>query len=184
MSSPPAPVRSEDSAHDDRPSGDERAAASARTLETVVALGFIALGCLIMWDSWRIGAGWTADGPQSGYFPFYIGLLMNVASAANLWQAWRSGGDGAGEAFVTRGQLRLVLTVLLPLAAYLGLLHLIGLYVASALFIAVFMRWQGRFRIATSVLTGIGVSVVLFAMFEIWFKVPLIKGPLEAALGY
>lgn len=164
------------------PPADERAAASTRTLETIVALGFIALGSLIMWDSARIGAGWGTDGPQSGYFPFYVGLLMNLASLVNLWRAWR--GDDGAEAFVTRGQLRLVLTVLLPLAVYLALLHLIGLYIASALFIALFMRWQGRFSLAKSGLTGVGVSVALFCMFEIWFKVPLIKGPLEAALGY
>jgi hypothetical protein len=178
MSSSSAPPSGEDGAR------DERAAASTRTLETIVALGFIALGSLIMWDSARIGAGWGTDGPQSGYFPFYVGLLMNVASVANLWRAWRSPADEAGAPFVTRGQLRLVLTVLLPLGVYLALLHLIGLYLASALFIAVFMRWRGRFGYLKSVLTGIGVAVVLFAMFEIWFKVPLIKGPLEAALGY
>lgn len=178
MSSSSAPQRGEDGAR------DERAAASNRTLETVVALGFIALGSLIMWDSARIGAGWGGDGPQSGYFPFYVGLLMNIASLANLWQAWRKGNEAAGEAFVTRGQLRLVLTVLLPLAVYLGLLHLIGLYLASALFIAVFMRWQGKFSIVKSVATGVITAAVLFAMFEIWFQVPLIKGPLEAALGY
>ena len=148
-----------------------------------MALGFIALGSLIMWDSARIGAGWGSDGPQSGYFPFYVGLLMNVASLANLWQAWRGPRDD-DDTFVTRGQLRLVLTVLAPMAVYLGLLHLIGLYLASALFIAVFMRWQGHFTALKSVLTGIGVAVALFGMFEIWFKVPLIKGPLEAALGY
>lgn len=163
------------------PSADERGAASTRTLEIVVSLGLLALGSLIMWDSQRIGAGWGSDGPQSGYFPFHIGLLMNIASAVNLWKAWRS---SASEVFVTRQQLRLVLIVLVPLAVYIGLLHLIGLYLASALFIAAFMRWQGRFSMARSVLTGVGTALALFAMFELWFQVPLIKGPLEAALGF
>lgn len=163
------------------PSADERGAASARALEIVVSLGLLALGSLIMWDSQRIGAGWSSDGPQSGYFPFYIGLLMNIASLVNLVKAVRSRSD---DVFVTRGQLRLVLIVLLPLAVYIGLLHLIGLYLASALFIAAFMRWQGHFSVLKSVLTGVGTSLTLFAMFELWFQVPLIKGPLEAALGF
>jgi hypothetical protein len=30
---------------------------------------------------------------------------------------------------------------------------------------------------------SVAVNVVFFLMFEIWFKVPLPKGPLEAALG-
>ena len=159
----------------------EPSAASRRTLEIVTSIFFIAVGSLVMWDSSRIGAGWGADGPQSGYFPFYIGLLMNISSLINLVLAIRSGN---AEAFVSRPELRLVLAIFLPCLVYVAAMQWLGLYVASLIFIAVFMRWQGKFSIFKSVLTSLLVVVVLFLMFEIWFKVPLIKGPLEAALGY
>ena len=159
----------------------EPSAASRRTLEIVTSIFFIAVGSLVMWDSSRIGAGWGADGPQSGYFPFYIGLLMNISSLINLVLAIRSGN---AEAFVSRPALRLVLAIFLPCLVYVAAMQWLGLYVASLIFIAVFMRWQGKFSIFKSVLTSLLVVVVLFLMFEIWFKVPLIKGPLEAALGY
>ena len=159
----------------------EPSAASRQTLEIVTSIFFIAVGSLVMWDSSRIGAGWGADGPQSGYFPFYIGLLMNMASAVNLVLAISS---GKAESFVSRPAIKLVLAIFLPCLVYVAAMQWLGLYVASVVFIAVFMRWQGKFSVFKSVLTSLLVVVALFLMFEIWFKVPLIKGPLEAALGY
>ncbi len=159
----------------------EPSAASKRTLEIATAIFFLAIGSVVMWDSSRAGAGWGADGPQSGYFPFYIGLLMNVASAVNLWLAFKSGKTAS---FVSRPEIKLVLAIFLPCLVYVGAMQWLGIYVSSALFIAIFMRWQGKFSLFRSVLTSITVVTVLFVMFEIWFKVPLIKGPLEAAMGY
>ena len=163
------------------PEVTEKSAASTRTLEIVTALIFLAVGSLVMWDSSRIGAGWGADGPQSGYFPFYIGLLMNIASLMNLVLAVRSSN---AKSFVSRPAIKLVLAIFLPCLVYVAVMQWVGLYVASVIFIAIFMRWQGKFSVFKSTLTSLCVVAVLFVMFEIWFKVPLIKGPLEAALGY
>ncbi len=159
----------------------EQSAASTRTLEIITAVFFLLIGCLVMWDSYRIGAGWAAEGPQSGYFPFYIGLLMNIASSINLLLAFKSNGD---ESFASKKQIRLVLAIFLPCVVYVAVMQWLGLYVASLVFIAIFMRWQGKFSLVKSVVTATAVVVTLFLMFEIWFKVPLIKGPLEALLGY
>jgi len=163
------------------PEAEEASAASKRTLEIVTAVFFLLVGSVVMWDSSRIGAGWGSEGPQSGYFPFYIGLLMNVASAVNLLLALKS---SKAESFVSKPAVKLVLAIFLPCLVYVGAMQWLGLYMASLIFIAVFMRWQGRFSVLKSGLTSLVVVVVLFVMFEIWFKVPLIKGPLEAALGY
>lgn len=165
----------------DDPTAEEASAVSRRTLEVITAVFFLVLGVVVMWDSQRSGAGWSSDGPQSGYFPFYIGLLMTIATLANLFNALRL---KKNESFVSRPKLKLVMAIFLPCLVYLAVMQMLGLYVSSAIFIAVFMRWQGKFGILKSVLTGVGTSVVLFLMFEIWFKVPLLKGPLEAALGY
>ena len=159
----------------------EPSAVSTRALEIATSIFFLVVGSLVMWDSSRLGAGWGTEGPQSGYFPFYIGLLMNLASSVNLLLAIRS---SKAQSFVSRPALKLVLAIFLPCLVYVAVMQWLGLYLASVVFIAVFMRWQGNFSIFKSVLTSVLVVVVLFVMFEIWFKVPLIKGPLEAALGY
>lgn len=165
----------------DDPTDEGSSAVSTRTLEIITAVFFLVLGVVVMWDSRRSGAGWGNDGPQSGYFPFYIGLLMTLATLANLISALRL---KKSESFVSRPKLKLVMAIFLPCLVYLAVMQVLGLYVSSAAFIAVFMRWQGKFSIVKSVVTGLGTSGALFLMFEIWFKVPLLKGPLEAALGY
>jgi hypothetical protein len=152
-------------------------------MELVVSGAFVALALVIMVDNWRIGARWASDGPQAGYFPFYIGLIMFVASAANflvhLLARTRTRAN-----FVDRSQLRQVLQVLVPTTLFVGLIAVIGIYLAAAIFIAFFMGWLGKYRLVRILPIAILVPLFLFVLFEIWFLVPLPKGPVETALGY
>lgn len=159
-----------------------RSAFSVKTAEVVVAAGFLALGALVVFDSVRLGARWAADGPQPGYFPFYVGLIICIAAALNILSALRLPAADNGS-FVERGQLKLVLSVLVPSAIFAGLVGWLGIYVAGALFVAFFMRWLGKYPWWMVAAISIGNSVVFYLIFEIWFLVPLPKGPLEALLG-
>jgi len=168
---------------------EERATAvgSVRLWEIVVAGMFLAFGALVVFDSRRLGAQWGSDGPQAGYFPFYIGLFIIIASVINLYSAATSGGKGK-RPFVFWDQLRMILVVLVPSVVYVALIVnpwlSLGIYAASALFIAFFMRYLGKYGWAKIAAVSLGTMFVFFVMFEIWFKVPLPKGPLEAAFGY
>jgi putative tricarboxylic transport membrane protein len=153
-----------------------------QSAEIVVAALFLALGALVMWDSVRLGARWAEDGPQAGYFPFYIGLLVCVASAANIASAFFLG-DEKNRTFVETHQLALVLVVLVPAATYVALIGWLGIYVSSALYIGFFMSWLGKYPWWKVAAVSVGTSAVFFLIFEVWFLVPLPKGPLESALG-
>ena len=63
-----------------------RPAISTRTMEIIVALALLAVGALVVFDSYRLGAKWGDDGPQSGYFPFYIGLLLGIVEPRQRWR--------------------------------------------------------------------------------------------------
>ena len=156
---------------------------SKRKADVVVALILAGAGVLVIIDSLRLGMGWAADGPQSGYFPFYIGLLLVVTSLGTIGVTL-FGRDQSRGVFVERAQFRDVLKVLVPTAVFVALIGFIGIYVASALFIGAFMRWLGRFRWRTIIIVAVSVPFALFLLFEIWFLVPLPKGPLEDFLGY
>jgi hypothetical protein len=161
---------------------NDRAAASVRTLDLVVAGLIFLLGVLAVYDSWRIGAGWAEDGPQSGYFPFYVGLLICGSSIVTFIRSLRDA-RAAGQSFVSVGQLRMVISMLVPTAIYVVAIGYLGIYLASTLFIGLFMIWLGKYGWAKTAMVSVGVSAVFFLLFEIWFLVPLPKGPLEAALG-
>ena len=155
---------------------------SHKTAELVVAALFFALGGVVIFDSVRQGAQWAADGPQPGYFPFYIGSIICVAALITFIRGMLvpAGKNGA---FVEVGQLKLVLSVLVPSFVYVGLIGWLGIYVASALFVSFFMRWLGKYEWWKTAAVSVGNSVVFFVIFEIWFLVPLPKGPIEAWLG-
>jgi len=156
---------------------------SAKTMEIVVALLTLALGLVVIYDSRRVGAGWAEDGPQAGYFPFYIGVILCIASVWTLWRTVFSGKAAAG-VFVSHKKLRLVLSVFIPAVVYVAATYFIGIYVASAVFIGAFMYWHGRFAWTRIVPVSLSVPVSMFLLFEVWFLVPLPKGPLEALIGY
>lgn len=164
-------------------SEDENPPAAARGLsmksvELATALLLFVFGAVVVYDSQRLGAKWSEDGPQSGYFPFYIGLLVCIASAVVFAQALFAKPGERLSMFVEWGPLRQVLAVLLPAAVYVLALQLFGLYVASAVYIAAFMVWLGRYGWIKSLVLAGGISQVFFVVFEIWFKVPLHKGTL------
>ena len=158
-----------------------RAAFSQKTAELVAAGVFILIGAIVIFDSVRLGAKWGADGPQAGYFPFYLGVIICVSSGITFVRGlFIPAEKNAG--FVEVGQLKLVLSVLIPSGVYVALISPLGIYLASALFVAFFMRWLGKYPWWTVALVSIGNSVAFFLIFEIWFLVPLPKGPLEAWL--
>jgi hypothetical protein len=159
-----------------------RVAFRVKSAEIVVSALFLAVGVLVMYDSVRLGATWGDDGPKPGYFPFYIGLIMTVAAVMNLARGFMIPAD-KNPPFVLAGQLKMVLTVLVPAAVYAAAIGWIGIYVASILFIAFFMRWLGKFAWWKVVAVSAGTAVALFLIFERWFLVPLPKGPIEAFLG-
>jgi len=147
-----------------------------RAAEIVVAVAMLAFGLIMAFDSYRLGARWGTDGPQSGYFPFYIGVIIAAASLITLVQALRDRSEDGGGTFVEFKNIRPVMAVLIPAAFYVLGVQLAGIYLASAVYIAVFMVWLGKYSWLKSALVGIAVNVSLYLMFEVWFKVQLFKG--------
>lgn len=151
-------------------------------MEAAVAALIFLLGAAVIYDSVRIGARWVEEGPQAGYFTFFVGLLICISSGVVLFRALADRGRAA-KAFVTRGALGQVLRMLVPSIVYVVAIKFIGIYVASTLFVTYFMRWLGRYRWVTAIGVAVAISGVFFVLFEVWFKVPLPKGPLESWLG-
>lgn len=163
-------------------SGDARVVGS-RGPEVGVAAFLFAIGALVVGDSLRVGIGWADDGPRSGYFPFYIGLMLLGSSGYILVRAllgWRA----STSEFASREQIRMVFAVFVPMVVYVALVAGIGIYVASFLLIAYFMRRHGRYGWPVTAIVSAAVPIAFFLIFERWFLVLLPKGPLERALGF
>ena len=155
---------------------------SHRGVELGVAGAITLLALIGIYGSLKIGVGWASDGPQAGFFPFYVCLIILISCAVNVAQVLMAGGDE--RVFAYWNQLRQVSSVLWPTIVYVLAIPYTGIYVASAVLIAFFMRWFGRYSWLMAIAIGVLVPVLCFFTFEIWFLVPLPKGPLENMLGY
>ncbi len=152
-------------------------------VDAIAAVAIFAVGVVMMVDNYRIGAGWVAEGPAAGYFPFRVGAIICIAALTVMLRAL-FGKKRNHDIFVSWERFRLVLMVLVPTLVYVLATQFLGIYVASAIFIAGFMRVMDKRNWAKVVLISVGVSAALFWLFEIQFMVPLPKGPLEALFGY
>lgn len=155
------------------------------TVDAVVAAILFILGAVVVVEARRLGSSWTPDGPGSGYFPFYIGLIVCISAVAIFYQSvFGKRKDTAG--FVNREQLGRVLSVLIPAIVFVLGIAFLGMYISSAIYIAAFMIVLGKYSPAKGVLLGVAVSAFFFLLFEVWFKVPLYKGSLDLLgfLGY
>lgn len=165
------------------PSDESPAVTTTRKVEVVVYLLLLGLALLLGFDNWRSGAGWARDGPQSGYMPFYLCVILAGASLYGLGVTFVERADAA-ETFVTRDQLRRVLQVFVPTFLFCLLTQWLGIYVASFLLVAGFMRIIGRIALWKSLLTSFLFALIMFLTFEVAFDVIMPKGPIEALFGY
>jgi putative tricarboxylic transport membrane protein len=152
-----------------------------RAADIVTAFLLFGLGALVVWDSYRLGIGWGSSGPGSGFFPFWMGVILLLCCLGVIAQALRRADR---KPFVARAALGPVLKVLVPAVGLVVLVQAVGLYVAAAVYLAFYMRWIGRHSWGLVAAVAIGFPVVTFLVFETWFLVPMPKGPVESWLGY
>jgi putative tricarboxylic transport membrane protein len=155
---------------------------SRRALDIGVALAFILVGVVVLYDSLRVGVSWGADGPQSGYFPFYVAVIMMASSTIVLVQAILS--REPRKVVVEVAAMRSIAALLVPTIVYVGAIATIGIYVSSVFYLAYFMRLLGKYRWGPVIAVSLAIPIGLFFLFEVWFLVPLPKGPVEDWLGY
>jgi putative tricarboxylic transport membrane protein len=179
VSRPEAEIVVEDPA---APEPDSPPVAGTRAVDIAVSLLLLALAGLLGFDNWRTGMGWDSTGPQPGYFPFYLSVILAGACLWGLAKELRAR-RMPDEAFVSRAQLRRVLQVFVPTVLFCVLTQWLGLYVASFLLIAGFMALVGRIAWWKSILTAFIFSAAMFVTFDVAFDVIMPKGPLEALLG-
>src|SRR3954462_8574664 len=165
------------------PEADSPAVTDVRVVDVAVSLLLALVAATLGYDNWRTGIGWDSTGPQAGYFPFSVSLILAGACLFGLslqLRAWQDGDDP----FVRRNQFKRVLQVFLPTLFFVPVTQWLGIYVASFALIAGFMYFIGHIKAWKAVVTGYVFSAAMFLIFEIAFNVVMPKGPLERAFGY
>jgi len=153
---------------------------SRRALEAFTALVTGAFGAAILASSVGIGVGWTPRGVGSGAFPALAGGLIVAGSLYNLARALRLG----RETLIEWAQLRKSAALLLPAAAYVAAIPLLGMHAASGLYVFAVTAASRRTPAWRAAAIAIATAVALYATFDWGFQVTLPRGLLGNALGF
>jgi hypothetical protein len=156
-----------------------------RVLEIIAALLAFAFGASIALGALEYNIGWGERGPEPGYFPFWMGVVVVVGAVGALLEALLSRQLRSPPAAINADQARRIATFLLPMLGFLvvTVVFKLGLYVGMVGYLLIVMLWQGAYRLPAALAVSFGTAIVFFMMFEWWLKVPLMQGPIEAWLG-
>jgi putative tricarboxylic transport membrane protein len=148
-----------------------------RKADIVVALGLMVIGLLVLGDAVRLGFGWGMSGPESGFFPFYMGLGIVICTFFIVLRAIKIyKKDGAGKPLIPKGGAAQILWVLLPAIGVVLLTELLGLHLATVLYLAFYMGVVGRIPWAKVILLSVLVPLVVYVLFDRIFLIPLPEG--------
>ena len=162
-----------------------RALVTRRALEVIAALLALAFGTSIVLGALEYHVGWGERGPEPGYFPFWMGLIVIVGAIGALSEALLSRRYAGAPVAIGADQARRIAAFLLPMLGFLvvALVFKLGLYVGMVAYMLTVMLWQGRYRLPAALAVSFGTAAVFYLMFELWLHVSLMKGPVEAWLG-
>ena len=147
--------------------------------DTIVALGILFIGIIVMVDTGMLGSGWGMSGPEPGFFPFYMGLgvvLCSLFVFLKAFKAYKKEVPGTGKRLIAKGGLAPILWVLIPSLGMVLLTELIGLHLATVLFLMFYMRVVGNIQWTTVVLVGLMLPLATFIVFDKLFLIPMPEG--------
>jgi putative tricarboxylic transport membrane protein len=148
-----------------------------RTADISIALLFLLIGLILIFDSVRIGFQWGVTGPESGLFPFYLGLGLIICSFLTLRTIFaKYKKDGYNKLLMPKGALKSILWVLIPSTGMVVMTEFVGLHIAAGLFLGFYMRAVGKIGWVTTLLVSFLVPLSLYIAFDKLFLVPLPQG--------
>jgi hypothetical protein len=148
-----------------------------RRADIYVGLFLMVIGLLVLGDAIRLGFGWGISGPEAGFFPFYMGLGIVICTFFIVLRGIRIlRKEGAGKSLIKKGGLSQILWVLLPAAGMVLLTELIGLHLATVLYLAFYMGIVGKENWGKVTLLSILIPLVIYIVFDKIFLIPLPEG--------
>ena len=147
-----------------------------RKADIVLALFLLVLAVLVAWESLKLDIGWGLNGPEGGFFPFWLAVGLGICCLVILTQAVRSPSPALSQPLVRPGGWMPLLKVAVPATAMVALTEMIGLYLAAALYIGFYMRWIGKHHWLLVLAVSVGVPLSSYLIFDKWFLIPMPKG--------
>ena len=155
-----------------------------RRAETTCAIILLLLAGLVAREAVRLDIGWGDIGPKGGFFPFWLSVLLALSSLKILVSSLFGHDSDSEKPFITRNQLRLVLTVLLPIVLIVPSITVVGFYLTAFLYLFLYIWLTGKKPWFVVLSMSVLFPVAIYLIFEKWFLILLPKGMIEAYLPF
>lgn len=157
---------------------------SRRSMELITASAITIFAGGIISGSLQLNVGWSELGPQSGYLPLRLGILLCITGALLFLQTALTREPDAGHhSFATDEQLKRSWSIFAPTLVLVLVMPWVGFYFPSGAYLVYMARTHGQFTWSRAMTISFGFIVGLYVLFDFCFGVPLAKGPIEAWLG-
>lgn len=111
---------------------------------------------------------WIRKGPGGGFMPILGGVLAIIFTIIYLITNRK---DDSPSGFTIKAFLPVVALITLVLCSFV-----VGVIISIAIFVFVWLWKIEKYKISSSVITGIVCSSILYGIFVAWLRVPLPKG--------
>lgn len=142
-----------------------------------VAVLLLGIATLVIVDAVRLGFGWGDDGPESGFFPFWLGVILAICAAVELRRLLALQlAHAPARRLMPVGAWKPIAWVFVPAAGMALATELVGLHLAAVLYLAFYMRATGKVRWSTTLAVAVLVPVLLYVALDKLFLVPMPQG--------
>lgn len=152
--------------------------------ETTCALILLLLAGVVAREAIRLDIGWGDIGPKGGFFPFWLAVLLALSSLKILVSSLAKHDNNKASPFITRNQLWLVLTVLVPIILVVPAIALVGFYLTASFYLSLYIWGTGKKPWFVVLSIGVLFPAAIYLIFEKWFLIPLPKGMVEPYLPF
>lgn len=158
---------------------------SRRALELATAILTGSFGVAVVVSSLDNGIGWSSAGVEAGTFPFLTGIIIVLGSFYNLARGAVPLASLANvRVAITPVELRRLASLFVPAAIFVGAIPLLGMYIASALYIFAVLAIPGHQSVLRALAMAATTALALYVVFERMFQVSLPHGAVAAAFGF
>jgi putative tricarboxylic transport membrane protein len=142
-----------------------------------IAFGLAALGALLIWEGFSLPDKGGYAGVGSGGLPKFVGFCLLALALGHVITAIRVGGPAH-----LRPQFVPVLWLIGGLVLQLILLRMAGFSIASGLLFACTAAGFGKRNLAVTIPIGVGLSLLIYGVFDQLLKLKLPSGLLETLI--
>ena len=145
----------------------------------IVSICFGIIAIVVLAETFRLGFGWEEfQGPQAGFVPFYLGLLLLGCSIFLFQKAFRSPKKEDDTFFINRQGMMEAIRIFGTATLFSILMVYTGTYFSTIIFAMLFSRWLGKHSWVACIVFTIVTTLTIYFGMEVGLKIPLPKSAL------